>query len=316
MGLPVINDVSPNTIVMFTEHYQSRYCGTFTIIDKYKNTKGSKYATRFTIKFDYDGFELYNVDPKEIRNGAVKDPYYPIIYGVACVGMVDHPTIKYRHQYDMWRDMIRRCYKSTSSHYKNYGGKGVYVCDRWLCFEYFLHDLMQMENYNELMLHPTKYQLDKDIIPYSLGITDNKCYCLEYCCIITRFNNMNQQSLDHQDEYTSNYVGVCSHNGGKSYSAKVKKDKITYNCGVYDNEIAAANARNRGVIKFYGRQNTILNDIPYMNYQELTNYLTSINIDDVKNNLTVNMCRIVDKEVQPKKRVMCRIINKEEHNNG
>ncbi len=31
-----------------------------------------------------------------------------------------------------WRHMIKRCYDHDNEHYKNYGGRGIRVCDRWL----------------------------------------------------------------------------------------------------------------------------------------------------------------------------------------
>lgn len=33
--------------------------------------------------------------------------------------------------YNVWRDMIRRCYLPYVKHYRNYGGRGISVCDRW-----------------------------------------------------------------------------------------------------------------------------------------------------------------------------------------
>lgn len=37
-----------------------------------------------------------------------------------------------REYYDKWHDMIRRCYDPRRPEYKNYGGRGIKVCDRWL----------------------------------------------------------------------------------------------------------------------------------------------------------------------------------------
>lgn len=40
--------------------------------------------------------------------------------------------------YRIWRNMKRRCYDNTFKAYKNYGGKGVLICDDWLkSFENF-----------------------------------------------------------------------------------------------------------------------------------------------------------------------------------
>lgn len=34
--------------------------------------------------------------------------------------------------YDVWRHMIRRCENPNSSVYKNYGGRGIRVCESWV----------------------------------------------------------------------------------------------------------------------------------------------------------------------------------------
>ena len=43
--------------------------------------------------------------------------------------------------YTSWAEMWRRCTKINNSEYKNYGGRGISVCDRWSKFENFLSDM-------------------------------------------------------------------------------------------------------------------------------------------------------------------------------
>jgi hypothetical protein len=43
--------------------------------------------------------------------------------------------------YSSWSNMIQRCTKKNNISYKNYGAKGVKVCDRWLKYENFLADM-------------------------------------------------------------------------------------------------------------------------------------------------------------------------------
>ena len=44
--------------------------------------------------------------------------------------------------YHRYRHMIQRCYIPTNSEYRNYGGRGIKVCDRWLnSFENFYSDM-------------------------------------------------------------------------------------------------------------------------------------------------------------------------------
>lgn len=40
-----------------------------------------------------------------------------------------------------WRNMRTRCHDPKNKYYKNYGGRGIIVCGRWLKFENFLEDM-------------------------------------------------------------------------------------------------------------------------------------------------------------------------------
>jgi hypothetical protein len=45
-------------------------------------------------------------------------------------------------EYVAWQDMKRRCYNPNSINYKNYGGRGITVCQEWLdSFDKFLADV-------------------------------------------------------------------------------------------------------------------------------------------------------------------------------
>jgi hypothetical protein len=44
--------------------------------------------------------------------------------------------------YGTWAGMIQRCHNPKNKSYKNYGGRGVYVCDEWRSsFERFFADV-------------------------------------------------------------------------------------------------------------------------------------------------------------------------------
>jgi len=47
----------------------------------------------------------------------------------------------------VWDHMKTRCYNKNSKDYKNYGGRGITVCERWLVFENFLEDMGQKPKY-------------------------------------------------------------------------------------------------------------------------------------------------------------------------
>ena len=37
----------------------------------------------------------------------------------------------YEKLYGVWKGMRQRCYRENSKHYKDYGGRGITVCDEW-----------------------------------------------------------------------------------------------------------------------------------------------------------------------------------------
>jgi hypothetical protein len=46
--------------------------------------------------------------------------------------------------YGIWLSMKKRCFNQNCKSYKNYGGRGITVCDRWKdSFENFYNDMMQ-----------------------------------------------------------------------------------------------------------------------------------------------------------------------------
>jgi len=44
-------------------------------------------------------------------------------------------------EFSAWQSMLQRCYNKKNKGYKNYGGRGITVDDRWLKFENFYEDM-------------------------------------------------------------------------------------------------------------------------------------------------------------------------------
>lgn len=79
-------------------------------------------------------------------------------------GLRNHPL------YQVWRGMKKRCYDQNASGYKSYGGRGIFVCDKWLhSFINFYNDMVDG--------YITGLQLDR--------IDNNQSYFKDNCRWVT-----------------------------------------------------------------------------------------------------------------------------------
>ena len=113
------------------------------------------------------------------KNGTIKNPYKPTVYGVGCLGN-SKTTINgvMKKSYIYWNSMLTRCYaKNKKDSYKD-----KFVCDEWLCYENF--EKWFDENYYEI--EGERIELDKDIL-----FKGNKIYSPETCVFVPlTLNNM------------------------------------------------------------------------------------------------------------------------------
>lgn len=92
-------------------------------------------------------------------------------------------------EYHCWVDMKQRCYNPKNKAYKNYGARGITVCEKWLnSFEQFLEDMNIMPI--------NKYSIDR--------INVNKEYCKENC----RWADINEQSNNKRNSYFIVFNGI------------------------------------------------------------------------------------------------------------
>lgn len=99
---------------------------------------------------------------------------------------------------EKWRGMIDRCYKESNSSYKNYGFKGVLVCDEWLNIDNFIKDIEQLPRVSDDF---KSLQIDKDI--FGCG----NLYSKETCCLVPRFINNFFEYKQHTNK--TGRIGVC-----------------------------------------------------------------------------------------------------------
>lgn len=152
------------------------------------------YIKKYDIKFHTSGYIKNNVVASHIKSGKVYDPYFPSVYNVACYGDYKTKTKLDKRQVkslmNQWRHMIARCYNTKHDAYHRYGGNGVYVVNRWLIFENFLQDIVNIQGWDKKLNNWKKYNLDKDLL-------GGNCYAPEFCSWVTREENNNHTKLNY-----------------------------------------------------------------------------------------------------------------------
>lgn len=71
-------------------------------------------------------------------------------------------NVIYKKVYQLWRNMTQRCTNPLNPYYKNYGGKGCKVCDRWMTLDNFIEDVDSIKGFSLEAFLNGSITLDKD----------------------------------------------------------------------------------------------------------------------------------------------------------
>lgn len=172
---------------------KSKTAGWFTVTS-YIN------ANKVLVQFEDTGTSVWTSKDRAVK-GTVRDKNHPTIFGVGCIGIGKYksrygakgPKTK---EYQVWENMIARCYYPKTARYNAYGGQGVTVYKGWLNFQNFAEWFTQ--NYRE------GQHLDKDI----LG--DGKQYNPEVCRFVPQeLNNLLVNNTINTGKVSALPVGVA-----------------------------------------------------------------------------------------------------------
>lgn len=126
---------------------------------------------------------------------------------------------KYK-EYSNYHQMLQRCTNSNDPYYHNYGGKGIFVCDRWLDKEQGFWNFI-------------KDMGDKPSSKHSLDRIDNeKGYEPSNCRWATSTMQIINQRISCRN--TSGYKGVSWRNDTHKWNARLKFMGKNMNLGSYE----------------------------------------------------------------------------------
>ena len=220
------------------------------------------------IQFLKTGFET-TVQLGSIRNGNVKDPYSPSVYGVGISGAKYPPTVNGRNtkEYALWYSMLKRCY-SDKYQKKQPTYEGCEVSNNFKSYEYFYEWCNEQVGFGM-----DGFELDKDLL-----IKGNKVYSESTCIFIPyEINTLLVKNTASRGEHL---IGVSWHNANKAFRARVRKNKGESEfLGYFKTELEAFNAYKVAKETFVKEQaNKWKGKIDIRAYSALMNY--EVNIDD------------------------------------
>lgn len=140
--------------------------GSKMIIEKYN---GSQDVLIRFINNNYKTVSTY----ANFKKGLIRNPFDITVYNIGYIGEGIYKTkenSKITKEYDIWTNMLRRCYSGEFPRYKN-----VTVCEEWLNFQNFA----KWYNENYYKVESQRMELDKDILNKG-----NNIYSPETCVIV------------------------------------------------------------------------------------------------------------------------------------
>lgn len=132
-------------------------------------------------------------------------------------------------KYKVWSDMMRRCHNTKHKSYKNYGYRGITVCQEW-------------QTYAGMELWIEKHwikglQIDR--------MDNDKGYNPENCAFVSRSEN----NLNKRVSGSVPYRGVYFNKAAQKYQAKVKINGKSKYIGIFITPIDAAVAFDDYIMK-------------------------------------------------------------------
>jgi len=138
-------------------------------------------------------------------------------------------------EYGIWRAMVQRCTNKKDKSYKNYGGRGIIVCERWLIFDNFYEDMGN---------RPSNWSIDR--------IDNNKGYSKDNCKWVNRSDQ--QLNKRRSKNKTSIFTGVSLDKPRNKWVAYFHPPglKRIY-LGRFENEFEAAEKTTEAYYNYHGK---------------------------------------------------------------
>ena len=139
-------------------------------------------------------------------------------------------------EYNTWRSIKKRCYKLNNASYKDYGGRGITMCDRWFdSFENFFADIGPRPS--------PKHSIDR--------IDVNGNYEPSNC----RWATVLQQVTNKRRKPNTGVTGIMLNEVSKKFRVYIMCKKQRFHVGCFKTLEDAIEARKEAEQKYWGDNN-------------------------------------------------------------
>ena len=205
-------------------------------------TENSKKKRRYGLyQCQYCGKE-FEAQIQSIKNGHTKS--------CGCQAKTNRKThgLRQHRLYKTWDNMKNRCYNPKNKAYKEYGGRGIQICNRWLDINNFIEDMYP--SYSE--------GLSLDRIDVGGNYTTDNCRWAT-----DEVQNRNTREL--RITNTSGYRGVYWHKRDNIWRVQITVENKLIHLGSYKTAIEGAKA-----YETYVRLNKLEHNFtPVLNEEEI-----------------------------------------------
>ena len=177
-----------------------------------KSTQKKRYGL---YQCQYCGKE-FEAQVHDVKNGYTKS--------CGCLTTATHGLTKHR-LYTTWASMKARCYNEKKPNYKDYGGRGIQVCERWLDIANFIEDM-----------YPTWEEgLSIDRIDVNANYEPDNCRW-------TTDEVQNRNTRDIGKNNTSGYRGVSWSKRDNKWVGQIKVENKLIRLGCFKTALEGAKA--------------------------------------------------------------------------
>lgn len=142
-----------------------------------------------------------------------------------------------------WRGILHRCKNPTASHYENYGGRGIRVCDEWKCENGFIN----FYNWSMENGYADNLTIDRK--------DNDKGYSPDNCRWVTHIENCHNRGA--RKDSKTGHPGVqivTMRNGRIKYRVSITANYKRINLGNYNTLDESISVRKMAEEKYWGRK--------------------------------------------------------------